>query len=98
VTSHEALPRLPKSQSLRQGWQVHEAKGQASRQAKEGLLIVTEKDALRESFADVMREATLTAHEVERWHATDNRRGLESRAAFARITKAKPAMKAKKGY
>jgi hypothetical protein len=44
VTSHEALLRLPKSQSLRKGWQVHEAKGQASDEAngkgwQKGLLI-----------------------------------------------------------
>jgi len=28
VKENEALPRLPKPQSLRKGWQVHEAKGQ----------------------------------------------------------------------
>jgi hypothetical protein len=45
VTSHEALPRLPKPQSLRKGWALHEAKGQqASDEAngkgrQKGLLI-----------------------------------------------------------
>jgi hypothetical protein len=32
VTSHEALQRLPKPQSLRKGWEVHESQGiEASR-------------------------------------------------------------------
>jgi hypothetical protein len=30
VKENEALPRLPKPQSLRKGWQVHEAQKQAS--------------------------------------------------------------------
>jgi hypothetical protein len=57
-----------------------------------------ERDALRESFRDAMREAAKTAHLVEAWEAQspNHRAEFESRAAFARMTKPKPGKR--KGY
>jgi hypothetical protein len=41
VKENEAMPRMPKPQSLRQGWQVHETEGQQAcdeAQGPQGLL------------------------------------------------------------